>query len=293
MVDVTFAKPQQIIAQTLPTRGKITHMDVKYDKIGTDYNLTRKADKHLTEQLIHHLKPTNSGKYLDIGCGTGNYTNELQKNGFEFIGIDPSKQMLEKAKLKNNEIDWKIGSVENIELPENFVDGIIASLTIHHWTDLEIGFLELNKVLKPAGRIVIFTSTPKQMKGYWLNNYFPKMLSDSIIQMPTLESVKTAIKNSGIELLETVKYFIKPDLQDHFLYCGKQNPELYFDDQIRHGISSFSLLANRTEVEQGLSELRKDIDSRKINDIIKSYENDFGDYQYIIGKKPAGNKVYN
>ena len=111
-----------------------------------------------------------------------------------------------------------------------------------------------------------------------------------MVQMPTLENVKTAIKESGIEFLETVKYFIKPDLQDQFLYCGKQDPELYFDDQIRHGISSFSSLANRTEVKQGLSELRKDIDSGKINDIIKSYENCFGDYLYIIGKKSAGNK---
>lgn len=66
--------------------------------------------------------------------------------------------------------------------------------------------------------------------------------------MPTLEKVKTAMKDSGIEFLKTHKYFIKPDLEDQFLYCGKQNPELYFDDQIRHGISSFSSLANRTEV---------------------------------------------
>lgn len=266
-------------------------MEVKYDKIGTDYNLTRKADKYLTEKLLHHLKPNQSGKYLDIGCGTGNYTNELQKSGFQFIGIDPSEKMLEKAKLKNAKIDWQTGFAENTELPENYVDGIVGSLTIHHWTDLKNGFSELYRVLKPNGRIVIFTSTPKQMKGYWLNYYFPKMLSDSITQMPTLESVETAMKNSKIELLSTEKYFIKPDLQDQFLYCGKQNPELYFDDQIRHGISSFSSLANRTEVEQGLSELRKDIDSGKINEIIKSYENDFGDYLYIIGKKPAGNKV--
>ncbi len=267
-------------------------MEVKYDKIGIDYNLTRKADKYLTEQLLYYLQPTKDGKYLDIGCGTGNYTSELQKNGFDLIGIDPSELMLEKAKLKNHKIHWKIGSAENTGLPENSVDGIIGSLTIHHWTDLKIGFSELNKVLKPNGRIVIFTSTPEQMKGYWLNHYFPKMLSDSIIQMPTLKRLKKAMKDSGIEFLETQKYFIKPDLEDQFLYCGKQNPELYFDEQIRHGISSFSSLSNRTEVENGLSELRKDIDSGKIEEIIKSYDNDLGDYLYVIGKKPAGNNGY-
>jgi len=149
---------------------------------------------------------------------------------------------------------------------------------------LRNGFSELKKVLKPNGRIVIFTSTPKQMKGYWLNQYFPKMIFDSIIQMPTLESVTTAMKDSGIACLGTEKYSIQPDLQDKFLYCGKHNPELYFDEQIRNGISSFSSLAHRTEVALGLQKLRKDINSGKISEIIRSYENDFGDYLYIIGK---------
>ena len=101
--------------------------------------------------------------------------------------------MLEKAKRKNNKTDWKIGTAENARLSGNFVNGIIGLLTIHHWTDLIRAFSELNRVLKPSGRIVIFTSTPEQMKGYWLNHYFPKSLSNSIIPIPTLEKVKKAM----------------------------------------------------------------------------------------------------
>ncbi len=259
-------------------------MAIKYDKIGIDYNITRKADPFLTEQLLHHLNPNKDGTYLDIGCGTGNYTNEIQKKGFQFIGIDPSKKMLEKAKTRNKSIDWKIGSAENTGLPQNSVDGIMASLTIHHWVDLKKSFLELKRVLKPNGKIVIFTSTPEQMEGYWLKHYFPKMLADSINQMPTLKKVESAMKSVGIELYKTDEYFIKPDLQDQFLYCGKQNPELYFDSQIRHGISSFSSLANRIEVKQGLIDLRKDIDNGKFDKVAKVYQNNFGDYLFIIGR---------
>ena len=51
-------------------------MGTKYDKIGIEYNLTRKADKYLTEQLLFHLNPKEHAQYLDIGCGTGNYTND-------------------------------------------------------------------------------------------------------------------------------------------------------------------------------------------------------------------------
>ncbi len=259
-------------------------MKIKYNKIGVDYNLTRKADPFLTKQLLYHLNPKRNAIYLDIGCGTGNYTNEFQKKGFQCIGIDPSKKMLEKARAKNKDIVWKIGSAESTGLSNNSVDGIIGSLTIHHWTDLEKSFLELKRVLKPNGKIVIFTSTPEQMKGYWLNHYFPKMMADSIKQMPTFVTIESAMKNAGIELLETDMYAVKPNLQDQFLYCGKQNPEFYFNDQIRHGISSFSSLANKTEVDQGLIDLRKDIDSRKFHKITRTYQNNLGDYLYIIGK---------
>ncbi len=260
-------------------------MSAKYNTIGIDYNQTRKADSYLTDQLFKHLSPHKNGLYLDIGCGTGNYTDALQNIGFQFIGIDPSIEMLQKAQSQNKKVKWKIGSAEKTNLPQQSIDGIIGTLTIHHWTNLSRAFSELTYVLKPNGKIVIFTSTPEQMKGYWLNHYFPIMLEDSIVQMPSLEAVEHAMNIAGLKITTTEAYNIKPDLQDQFLYCGKQNPELYFDESIRHGISSFSALANKDEVENGLVTLREDIDSGKIGEIIKSYQNDLGDYLYIISEK--------
>lgn len=259
-------------------------MSTKYNNIGINYNQTRKADPYLTEQLVKHLNPEKEGLYLDIGCGTGNYTIALQKKGFQFIGIDPSIEMLQKAQTKNPAVAWKIGSAENTKLPEQSIDGVIGTLTIHHWINLTRAFSELAYVLKPDGKIVIFTSTPKQMKGFWLNHYFPKILEESILQMPSLEAIENAMQLSNLKITETETYSIKPKLKDQFLHCGKQNPGLYFDESIRHGISSFSALANIDEVEKGLKVLQKDLDSGKIDEIIKSYENELSDYLFIVGK---------
>jgi len=261
-------------------------MATKYDIIGVDYDLTRRADPYLTEQLMIHLQPIKSGYYLDIGCGTGNYTNALHKKGYKFIAIDPSTKMLALARSRNSEIDWRLGTAENTGLPDNSVDGIIASLTIHHWSDLNKAFTELFRILKNNGALVIFTSTPLQMKGYWLHHYFPKMMSDSMLQMPSLEHVLSVMTNAGFAISGTKKYAIQPGLQDKFLYCGKHHPELYLEETIRHGISSFSAIANLEEVNKGLAALRGDIHSGKINQIIRSYINDLGDYLYIIGQKP-------
>ena len=260
-------------------------MKATYDKIGLTYNSTRKADPYLFQELLTHLKPIKENVYLDIGCGTGNYTHEFQKRGYPFIGIDPSEEMLSKAKVRNQQIKWKIGTAENTGLDKNSMDGIIAFLTLHHWRNMEDGFSELSRILKPNGQFVLFTSTPEQMGGYWLNHYFPKMLSASKATMPPLQNIKKALKKAGIQLEKTTPYFVRPDLEDLFLYAGKHNPALYLDEKVRHGISSFSSLANKEEVEKGLSALRTDIPSGKIHEIIKCHENAIGDYLFVIGRK--------
>ena len=261
-------------------------MKEKYDKIGIDYNATRKADPFLVGRLMHHLNPKKGQHFLDIGCGTGNYTIALHKKGIRFTGIDPSSEMLKIAQTKNKTINWKKGKVEHIPFLENTFDGAIATLTTHHWTDLETGFQELFRVLKPGGNLVIFTSTPKQMKGYWLNHFFPKMVEDSILQMPDFELVESGLQKAKFHISAIEKYFVKPDLQDLFLYAGKHNPILYLNDQVRQGISSFSSLAHHNEVESGLMQLKKAIDSKTINGIIESYQNTEGDYLFISATKP-------
>ena len=262
-------------------------MDAKYNHIGKGYNNTRKADPYVLERLHYHLNPINEGLYLDIGCGTGNYTSKLHDKETRFIGIDPSEKMLEKAKNAHPQIEWKLGIAENISLENNSINGVVGTLTLHHWNNLEKGFSELFRVMKPYTNMVFFTATPQQMEGYWLNHYFPQMLADSIQQMPSLEKITKAMNAAGFSDIFTEKYNIQPNLKDVFLYTGKENPTLYLNENVRNGISSFSHLAHQDEVQKGLAKLEKDIASGEINKIMRNYENKDGDYLFILSQKEA------
>lgn len=260
-------------------------MSLKYNQIGKGYNQTRKADPYIANRMAQLLEPNRIGTYLDIGCGTGNYTDFIQKIGIKLIGIDPSIEMLRKAETKNRHVHWKLGTAEKTGLKDATVDGIMGTLTMHHWTNHKNAFIELNRVLKPGGKIVFFTSTPKQMKGYWLNHYFPNMMQESIEQMPSNELIFDLMNQHNFTITYTENYNVQLDLEDQFLYCGKEQPELYFDPTIRNGISSFTALANLHEVESGLKALRQDIARRKITEVVQSYRNINGDYLFIVGKR--------
>jgi len=256
-----------------------------YDTIGTGYNITRQADPYITERLFQILSPKITGTYLDIGCGTGNYTIAMANRGINFYGVEPSEKMLDMARAKNIQVNWLLGRSEEIPANDNFFDGAIATLTVHHWTDIKKAFTEIYRVLKKGGKIVLFTATPEQMKGYWLNHCFPKMLEDSIIQMPSFDIIKDAAINAGFEIIGTEKYFISDDLKDLFLYAGKNRPELYLDAEIRKGISSFAALADADEVGEGLKKLKNDMELGRFEDIKAKFNNDSGDYLFIAAQK--------
>lgn len=258
---------------------------IVYNTIGTGYNTTRKADPYIVSRLYELLQPANNKTYLDIGCGTGNYTIKLYEEGLNMTGVDPSDVMLAEAKGKNSNIRWAKGTAEDIPLSTCSIDGCIATLTVHHWKDHRRGFRELARVMKPGARMVIFTFTPEQEASYWFNHFFPQMMQRGMARSLPLDTLSGYAQEAGLKLRQTEKYFVHEGLQDLFGYSGKHDPERYFDPAIINGISYFSLYADKEELENGFAALRTSIDNGTFKDIKQQYENDKGDYLFVVLEK--------
>jgi ubiquinone/menaquinone biosynthesis C-methylase UbiE len=256
-----------------------------YDLIGIDYNLTRTADPFLAERLFSLAAPRKDSNTLDVGCGTGNYTVALAARGYSFCGVEPSETMIEQARQKSDSVVWTQTIAEELPFENEFFGAALATLAIHHWKNLEKAFAEIQRVLKNGCNFVIFTAFPEQMENYWLNHYFPKMLKDSITVMPARRVIESALNSAGFTITGEEKYYVRPDLQDLFLYSGKQRPELYLNAQVRNGISSFSALSNGQEVETGLQKLSDDLENGNFAEIARKYESDSGDYCFIVATK--------
>ena len=197
---------------------------VLYDWIGSDYDATRRADPYLADRLRSHLNPHPDGTYLDIACGTGNYTLALAQRDVRLIGIDQSATMILAAAAKAGPVRWCIGDVRWLPLPDATFHGAICTLAIHHFADLARSFREVHRVLAPGARWVLFTSTHQQMRGCWLNEYFPASIARSIQQMPDLPVVRSHLQAAGFSIAATEPYDVQPDLQDFFMYSGKHRP---------------------------------------------------------------------
>jgi SAM-dependent methyltransferase len=256
-----------------------------YDAIGQSYDVTRRADPYIAGRLLHHLSPKANEIYLDLGCGSGNYTLALKNAGLTLTGADISQQMLNRAYQKDPSIDWVFANVESLPFGNNVFYGGTCILAIHHFARIKTAFKEVARVIG-KGPFVIFTATAAQMEGYWLNEYFPDAMRKSIIQMPGKQDIKEALREAGFGQIVWEPYEIRDDLQDFFLYIGKNRPELYLDARIRLGSSTFSSLADPNEIEIGCAQLDRDIRSGRIQQVITSYANrEEGDYLFVVARK--------
>jgi SAM-dependent methyltransferase len=254
-----------------------------YDKIGNDYDAARKADPFIGSRLAYHIGAKPGKRYLDLGCGSGNYTVALKRSGLDVTGIDISRRMLRLARQKDPSVRWVLGNVETLPFRENSFHAAFCVLVIHHVGNLQKMLGECSRVV--SERVVIFTATREQMEYYWLNDYFPEAMRKSIEQMPSQLTIEETLMKSGFRQILWDPYDIKDDLQDFFLYGGKHKPEMYLDPRIRGGSSTFTSLANPDEIEKGCRSLESDIRSGRIHQVLEIYHGQGGDYMFVIGEK--------
>lgn len=261
-------------------------MTALYDLIGSSYARSRCADPAIASALARELRPTPDGAYLDLACGTGNYTVALSALGGSLSAIDASSVMLAQARCKASTVAWVQASADALPFPDASFDAAICTLAIHHFPDLQAAFSEVRRTLR-AGPFVIFTGLAEQMRGYWLGHYFPQMMARSIEKMPTAAQVRSALSRAGFASLGITPFFVTDELQDLFLYSGKHRPELYLDPTVRVNISSFAQLAPAAELEEGLTRLAADLRSGAFASIQARHATAAGDYAYVVARAGA------
>jgi ubiquinone/menaquinone biosynthesis C-methylase UbiE len=127
-------------------------MKVDYDRIASEYGQHRRVHPGVLAELITLGTLGKSSKVLEVGCGTGNYAIGLRTLvGCKMWAIDPSEEMLSKAKERSVEINFTLGKAEELQFPKRFFDMVFSVDVIHHLSS-QLDFLtEAERVLHGGG----------------------------------------------------------------------------------------------------------------------------------------------
>lgn len=120
-----------------------------------------KTTQYSSDYLDNWIKTHSKDKiFLDYACGNGVDSVRSAKYGAKMvIGLDISAGSVSNSKMlakKNGVADrchFVVGDCENTGLPDDSIDVVLCNGMLHH-INLDYGFPELYRILKPGGIIL-------------------------------------------------------------------------------------------------------------------------------------------
>ncbi|MFW0788826.1 class I SAM-dependent methyltransferase [Gordonia sp. CPCC 205333] len=107
----------------------------------------------LDRALIVTFAELANGPVADIGCGSGVVTEMLSDAGAEVFGVDLSPVLVAEARTRRPALDFRVGSMLALDIPDESLNGVLAWYSTIHLedADLPLAFAEFNRVLRPNG----------------------------------------------------------------------------------------------------------------------------------------------
>ena len=99
--------------------------------------------------------PYNS-QILEIGCGTGIFTRDLQKKYYSVTSMDLSFDMLQIAtsKIGSANVSFQVGDMMYLPYENDVFDAVVGRGVLHHSPDFMKTMAEIRRVLRPGGKMI-------------------------------------------------------------------------------------------------------------------------------------------
>lgn len=159
-------------------------------------NVIRKKELELIEQVLRDVQPK---LILDFGCGGGWLSILLRKWGFEFVGLDISRNMVRNAKIVCTDSDFIICDAMRLPFKADIFDFVIGISILHH--------LDLKRATDELKRVSLSRSTFLFMEPSLLNplsafgrRFFPMEAHTEGEKPYTPQYLKTALSLAGFSV---------------------------------------------------------------------------------------------
>ena len=101
------------------------------------------------DELVDRIVAASPGpRVVDVGCGTGTLSRQLQAAGFEVLGVEHDELMAEFA--RGTGVPVEVSKFEAWDPAGREFDAVVAGQS-WHWVDPEDGRRQVARVLRPGG----------------------------------------------------------------------------------------------------------------------------------------------
>lgn len=120
-----------------------------FESIGEEYDRFRPG---FPDAAAAEILPARVGSVVDLGAGTGKFTQRLVTRADRVVAVEPSVAMLDVLRAKLPDVEAIVAGAESMPLPDSSVDAVTVAQAFH-WFDRETACAEIARVLVPGGTL--------------------------------------------------------------------------------------------------------------------------------------------
>ena len=111
------------------------------------------------EKFLAWLDPPANARWLDVGCGTGAFSELILRNcaPHAIAGVDPSPEQIDYVRNLLPGHTFKVADSAAMPFGDNEFDVVGSALVIHFIPDRGKAFADMKRVLKPGGLVGGYT----------------------------------------------------------------------------------------------------------------------------------------
>ncbi len=142
------------------------------------------------------------GKILDLGCGSGFFSDYLQKKGFDVTGVDIDPENIKSAKKRNSKVRFILSDVTRLNLKKKY-DTVLLFGVLEYLVNVNLTkFLsDIKNLLNKDGKILIQVPNANSLQ----RRIKTSLNHEPIEPLPHYDfndkRIKDIIRNAGYEIV--------------------------------------------------------------------------------------------
>jgi ubiquinone/menaquinone biosynthesis C-methylase UbiE len=157
------------------------------------------GSKKRIQLMLQYIDITSRDVLLDVGGNTGKITEVYARECKEVVVLEPKHAVVEYGRKYRPHLKFVEGGAENIPLPAEHFDKVIASASFHHFPNQDRGLEEMKRVLKPDGKMIIIEIDPDTGRGKRLKICEGILHTGAKFYEPV--QLKKKVEDHGLEVL--------------------------------------------------------------------------------------------
>ncbi|MDT3779184.1 methyltransferase domain-containing protein [Nitrospira sp. MA-1] len=169
------------------------------------------------DMLVQFSGLCATDRVLDVACGPGIVACEFAKHVAHVTGLDLTPTMIKEAGKRQQEqnltnVSWHIGDILPLPFPDDHFSCVVTRYSFHHFLDPMAVLLEMVRVCRPEGRVMVVDAVlpSEKIDAY---NRMEQIRDPSHTKALSFDGMAAAIERSGLTNIKTGRYKVEMELE--------------------------------------------------------------------------------